>query len=85
MAIIKSLLDTDFNKLTMAQAVLHTYPAVTVKYKFACQNKKISFLDEIKSEIDHLCSLRFTEDEISYLSSIPFLKKDFLEYLRLFQ
>ncbi len=85
MAIIKSLLDTDFNKLTMAQAVLHTYPAVTVKYKFACKNKKIPFLDEIKSEIDHLCSLRFTEDEITYLSSIPFLKKDFLEYLRLFQ
>jgi len=85
MAIIKSLLDTDFNKLTMAQAVLHTYPAVTVKYKFACKNKKISFLDEIEKEIDHLCSLRFTEEEISYLSSIPFFKTDFLEYLRLFQ
>ena len=85
MPIIKSLLDTDFNKLTMAQAVLHTYPAVTVKYKFACLNKNIPYIDEIKNEIDHLCSLRFAEDEIHYLSSIPFLKTDFLEYLRLFQ
>ena len=85
MPIIKSLLDTEFNKLTMAQAVLHTYPAVTVKYKFACLNKEITFLDEIKQEIDHLCSLRFTEDEISYLATIPFLKTDFLEYVRLFQ
>ncbi len=85
MAIIKSLLDTDFCKLTMAQAVLHTYPAVTVKYKFACRNKKITYLDEIEQEIDHLCTLRFQEDEIDYLSSIPFLKTDFIEYLRLFQ
>jgi len=85
MAIIKSLLDTDFCKLTMAQAVLHTYPAVTVKYKFACRNKKITYLDEIEKEIDHLCTLRLQDDEINYLASIPFLKTDFIEYLRLFQ
>lgn len=86
MAIIKSLLDTDFNKLTMAQAVLHQYPAVTVRYKFQCRNKKkITQIDEINEEIDHLCSLKFTEDEVSYLSTIPFFKADFIEYLRLFQ
>ncbi|MFZ5571229.1 MAG: nicotinate phosphoribosyltransferase [Thermodesulfobacteriota bacterium] len=86
MAIIKSLLDTDFYKLTMAQAVLHQYPAVTVRYKFNCRNdKKIPYLDEIKEEIDHLCSLRFQDDEIRYLSTISFFKADFIDYLRLFQ
>ncbi len=86
MAIIKSLLDTDFYKLTMAQAVLHQYPAVTVRYKFKCRNKKeITQIDEINEEIDHLCSLKLTEEEIGYLSTIPFFKADFIEYLRLFQ
>lgn len=86
MAIIKSLLDTDFYKLTMAQAVLHQYPAVTVRYKFKCRNdKKIPYLDEINQEIDHLCSLRFQDEEIRYLSTISFFKADFIDYLRLFQ
>lgn len=86
MGIINSLLDTDFYKLTMAQAVLHKYPAVTVRYKFECRNgKKISFIDEINAELDHLCSLRFTAEEIKYLSTITFFKADFIDYLRLFQ
>lgn len=86
MSIIKSLLDTDFCKLTMAQAVLHHYPGVIVRYKFICRNnKRIGQLDEIKQEISNLCSLKFTEDELSYLSSFSFFKNDFIEFLRLFQ
>lgn len=86
MAIIKSLLDTDFYKLTMAQAVLHKYPAVNVRYKFKCRNEKqIPYLDEINQELDNLCSLRFQDDEIRYLSTISFFKADFIDYLRLFQ
>ncbi len=32
--IINSLLDTDFYKFTMMQAVLHQYPDAWVKYNF---------------------------------------------------
>lgn len=86
MGMINSLLDTDFYKLTMAQAVLHKYPAVNVRYKFACRNDKaIPYVDEINKELDNLCSLRFTSDEIKFLSTIPFFKADFIDYLRLFQ
>ena len=86
MGIINSLLDTDFYKLIMAQVILHKYPATIVRYRFKCRNnKKIENIDEINKEIDHLCTLRFNEDELSFLSSIPYFKRDFIEYLRIFQ
>ncbi len=86
MAIINSLIDTDLSKLTMAQAVHHNYLGTIVRYKFKClNNKKITHLHEINKEIDHLCSLRFTEDELSYLSSFSFFNSDFIRYLRFFQ
>lgn len=86
MAIINSLLDTDFYKLTMAQAVLHQYPAVIVRYKFKCRNKtKMVDIDELNKQLDHLCSLQFSDAEIKFLSTFPFFKADFLDYLRLFK
>ncbi len=86
MAIINSLIDTDFNQLTMAQAVYHKYPVTIVRYRFICKSdRKITHLHEINKELDHLCSLRFTEDELTYLSAISFMKPDFIEYLRFFQ
>ncbi|MDY6903994.1 MAG: nicotinate phosphoribosyltransferase [Thermodesulfobacteriota bacterium] len=86
MGMINSLLDTDFSRLTMAQTVLHMHPDVTVRYQFRSKNKKrIGHVQEINNEIDHLCSLRFTDDELAFLDSMPFFKKDFIEYLRLFQ
>jgi nicotinate phosphoribosyltransferase len=93
--IIQSLLDSDFYKFTMAQAVLHQYPATMVKYRFRCREgsvfprsgeaEKKAYLTALCREIDHLCSLRFTEEELAYLSRISFFKPDFIEYLRLFQ
>lgn len=92
MAIITSLLDTDFYKLTMMQAVLHHYPATIVRYKFKCRNnpnplmdEDASFLQFVNEELDELCKLRFTEEELAYLSGIRFFKSDFIEYLRLFK
>lgn len=90
--IIKSLLDTDFYKLTMAQAVLHHHPEAMVRYKFKCRNAKIGdihdieeFRDEIQRQVNYLCMLRFTQEELDYLSNISFFKPDFIEFLRLFQ
>jgi nicotinate phosphoribosyltransferase len=42
-------------------------------------------IDEVKAEIDHLCTLRFQDDEIEYLRGLGFFKPGFLEFLRLFQ
>jgi len=91
--IINSLCDTDFYKFTMMQVVLHQQAGAHVRYAFKWRNwdqmqLRISpedFIGRLKKELDHLCTLRFTSEELKYLSSIPFFKADFIEYLRLFQ
>ena len=86
--IIKSLLDTDQYKLSMQQLVLHQFPGAQVKYRFACRNSKIDlslFAGQIRKEIDSLGELRFKDDELDYLSRLRFIKKDYVEFLRLFR
>jgi nicotinate phosphoribosyltransferase len=85
--IIKSLLDTDSYKFTMGQAVYHTQPEAVVKYKFNCRNKGVKLgylLNEINCQLDSLCKLQFSKTELVQLKNkMPYLKDDFLEFLRL--
>lgn len=86
--IIESLLDTDLYKFTMMQCVLHQFPGASVEYRFRCRNEGVDlrpYIAEIKAEVDHLCTLRFKEDELEYLRSLRFIKDDFVEFLSLFQ
>lgn len=87
--IVNSLLDTDLYKLTMQQVMFHKHPDLTGTYIFKCRNKDVKFtyemLDEINAQIDHLCTLSYTDDEIEYLHSIRFLKYDYVEALRLYR
>ncbi|NJN48159.1 MAG: nicotinate phosphoribosyltransferase [Candidatus Competibacteraceae bacterium] len=85
--IINSLLDTDLYKFTMMQAVLHQFPGAQVEYRFKCRDVDVDLrpcADAIGEAIAGLCTLRFTEDELSYLSSLRFMKPDFVDFLRLF-
>jgi nicotinate phosphoribosyltransferase len=69
-------------------AILHQFPAVDVEYEFKCRNDliySVAVKDRIEKEIEHLCSLRFTNDELSYLRSIPFFKENYIEFLKGFQ
>jgi nicotinate phosphoribosyltransferase len=86
--IIDSLLDTDLYKFTMMQVVLHQFPGAQVEYRFKCRNPGIDlapFVDEIRAEVRHLCTLRFTEAELEYLRELRFIKSDFVDFLGLFQ
>ncbi len=84
---VKSLLDLDFYKVTMNQVMFHQHTNLSGVYCFKCRNKGVVFteemLDEINAQIDHLCTLRFAEDELDYLRGIRFLKNDYIEFLRL--
>lgn len=90
---IKSLLDTDFYIFTMMQAIFHRYTNVDTKFEFKWRNwDKMSmnislsdFVGRLKKRLDVLCELRMQKDEIEFINTIPFLKPDFVEYLRLFQ
>lgn len=85
--IINSLLDNDFYSFTQMQAILHQFPDVDVEYKFRCRNEAdlLPFKDEISREIDHLCTLQFTKKELDYLKSIPFIKANYIDFLKNFK
>ena len=87
--ITTSLLDTDLYKFTMWQALLHRHPQTQAEYEFVCRNTPAyplaDLLDEVNAELDHLCQLRFTPDDLAYLGSLRFIKSDFVDFLRIFQ
>ena len=87
--IIESLLDTDFYKFNMNQLMFHKYQEPIGEYHFKCRNKDVTFseemLQEINEQIDHLCTLTFQKEELDYLSSISFIKDDYIKFLSTFK
>lgn len=86
--IIESLLDTDLYKLTMMQAVLHRFPSAEVEYEFRCRTPASALhvpVRAVRDEIAALCRLRFRPRELEYLRGLHYLKKDFVEILKIFQ
>lgn len=85
--IIVSLLDTDLYKFNMNMVMFHKHTNLNGKYLFKCRNEDVVFTEEmaeeINAQIDHLCTLKFSEDELNYLNSISFIKSDYVEFLRL--
>jgi nicotinate phosphoribosyltransferase len=87
--IVLSLLETDLYKFTMWQALLHSHPSAQADYAFVCRNKTAYPLaelkDDVERELDHLCALSFTAEEIDYLRSLRFIKSDFADFLTVFR
>lgn len=87
--VVRSLLETDLYKFTMWQALLHSHPGATGDYEFRCRNEPAYPLAELESdvnrELDHLCSMMFTEDEVAYIRGLRFIKSDFADFLTLFR
>ncbi|MBQ2191128.1 MAG: nicotinate phosphoribosyltransferase [Clostridia bacterium] len=85
--IVTSLLDTDLYKFNMDQVIFHKHTDLCGEYYFRCRNEGVVFtkemFDEINAQIDHLCTLTFTKEELDYLRSIRFIKDDYVEFLRL--
>ena len=85
--IVQNLLDTDFYKLTMMQAVLHNYPNAEVEWELRCRNTEdlTPYLAEIRYQIERLSELSLTVDQLAFLERIPFIKPDFIRFLSLFR
>ena len=86
---VVSLLDTDLYKFNMNQVQFHKHTNLNGKYIFKCRNRGVEFTkemcEEINAQIDHLCTLTFTDEELDYLSTLRFIKKDYIEFLRLWR
>jgi nicotinate phosphoribosyltransferase len=86
--IVRSLLENDLYKFTMWQALLHSHPGAVAEYSFVCRNKTVYPLAELReaveAELDHLCTLSFSQEELDYLRGLRFLKGDFVDFLSVF-
>ena len=88
---VPSLLDTDLYKITMLQAFYHApeFRSVHVEWKFACRNRNghnlAELIPEIRRQLEHVCTLSFTDEELDYLATFTFIKPDFIEFLRIFR
>ncbi|TDM08817.1 MAG: nicotinate phosphoribosyltransferase [Ideonella sp. MAG2] len=87
--IIHTLLDTDLYKFTMWQAMLHRHPQTQAEYRFVCRNTPAFALADLAAELnqqlDHLCTLSLTDEELAYLGQLRYIKSDFVDFLRLFR
>ena len=87
--IVRSLLETDLYKFTMWQALLHGHPNSHTEYEFVCRNTPVYPLAElheaVERELDHLCSMGFSDEELTFLRSLRYIKSDFVDFLTVFR
>ncbi len=85
--VLHTLLDTDAYKLHMQQAVFHQYHDVQVAAEFRCRGDDLLgiYADAIHEQVDAMQHLRLQDDEFQWLSSLPFFKEDYLQWLRNFR
>ena len=80
--IIISLLDTDLYKFTMQQCALRQFSNVWVRYVFKSRNIlnwTYEMHEELLNQIKNFCSIHFNKEELDYLSSLRFIKRDYIE------
>ena len=85
--IINSLLENDLYKFNMQQVILHQFSDYKTTWTFKCRNKDVVFdkymVEEIKKQIDHYCTLSFTEEVLQYLDSLKLIKVSYIDFFRL--
>lgn len=87
--IITNLLTDDLYKKTMQQVMLHRMPTNQAKSRFVCRNTPefplSELADQVNEQLDHLCTLRYQEDELDYMGAMTYFKPDYIDFLRIFQ
>jgi nicotinate phosphoribosyltransferase len=90
--IIRSLLDTDFYKLLMLQMIRHIHPDVDASFSVINRTKSVRLADivdeqELRAQLDHARTVRFTKKELIWLAGNSFYGKaqmfspDFIAWL----
>ncbi|USI72096.1 nicotinate phosphoribosyltransferase [Sphingomonas morindae] len=94
--IVRSLLDTDFYKLLMLQMIRHQHPDLPVTFSLMNRSRAVRLADcideaELRAQLDHARSLRFTKKELIWLAGNSFYGQarmfapDFLAWLAEFR
>lgn len=94
--IVRSLLDTDFYKLLMLQFIWKKYYHTRATFAVVNRTKPVRLADiidenQLRAQLDHVRSLRFTNSELVWLRGQSFygqrglFEEGFLDFLRNFQ
>ena len=82
---LKSILDNDFYKITMQNAVIKLFPNEKVKYQFINRGKHHfpeGFAEELRKSINAMAELKLTKDEKQFLRvTCPYLDLPYLDFL----
>ena len=79
--IVRSVLDTDFYKLLMAQTVQKRHQDVTVRFSLINRTKSIPLANlvdegELRAQLDHVRTLKLSRGEITWLQGNSFYGKE---------
>jgi nicotinate phosphoribosyltransferase len=73
----------------MWQALLHGHPNSHTEYEFVCRNqpafRSAELREELERELDHLCAMSFSDEELRYLRTLRYIKSDFVDFLTVFR
>ena len=94
--IVRSLLDTDFYKLLMLQMIRQLHPDVNATFSLINRTTSVRLADiidegELRAQLDHARSVRFTKKELIWLAGNSFYGKtqmfspEFMAWLADFQ
>src|SRR6516162_3836256 len=78
--IVRSLLDTDFYKLLMLQMIRECYPNQRVTFSVINRSRHVRLAEtidegELRAQLDHARSIRFTKKELIWLAGNTFYGK----------
>ncbi|MEM7059354.1 MAG: nicotinate phosphoribosyltransferase [Pseudomonadota bacterium] len=81
--IVRSVIDTDFYKLLMAQSILHHNPDTHVRFSLINRSKDLPLArlideGELREQLDHIRSLSLTRGESTWLRGNTFYGKRFM-------
>jgi nicotinate phosphoribosyltransferase len=82
---LKSILDNDFYKITMQNAVIKLFPNEKVKYQFINRGQHhfpLGFDEELRKSVNAMAELKLTKDEKQFLKeTCPYLDLPYLDFL----
>ena len=82
---LKSILDNDFYKITMQNAVIKLFPNEKVKYQFINRGKHefpAGFAEELRNCVNAMAELKLTKEEKQFLRvTCPYLDLPYLDFL----
>lgn len=82
---LSSILDNDFYKITMQNAVVKLFPSQIVKYEFINRGKHFfpeGFADSLRHIVDKMAELKLTKEEKKFLAkTCPYLDLPYLDFL----